>query len=75
MQSVHLAAYRAFLDRLVSARLDAGLTQDEVAQRLHIPQSQVSRMETGERRVDIIELDSLARIYRRPLSYFVPRRR
>ena len=75
MQSVHTFAYRAFLKRLVAARVDAGLTQVQVAERLRIPQSQVSRMETGERRVDVIELDTLARVYRKPLSFFVPKRR
>ena len=41
---------------LVSARTAAGLTQEEVARRLRQPQSFVSRYETGERRLDLIEL-------------------
>jgi hypothetical protein len=28
-------------------------------------------MESGERRVDVIELAAFARLYRKPLSYFV----
>jgi hypothetical protein len=34
------------------------------------PQSFVSKCESGERRIDFVELQHLARIYRRPLSYF-----
>jgi transcriptional regulator with XRE-family HTH domain len=41
---------------LVSARAAAGLSQQEVAKQLRQPQSFVSRYETGERRLDVIEL-------------------
>lgn len=73
MQSVHTPAYRAFLKRLVLARTESRLTQCEVPRLLRMPQSRLSRMETGERRVDVIELDELARVYQKPLSYFVRR--
>jgi len=73
MRSTHSPAYRRFLGRLVDARKSAGLTQREVGRALRIPQSRVSRMESGERRVDVIELDGLARLYGKPLTWFVPR--
>lgn len=71
MRNTHTAAYRAFLLRLTSARERANLTQAEVARALGIPQSRVSRMETGERRVDVIELAAFGRLYRRSLAWFV----
>ncbi len=74
MRSVHTEAYRRFLNRLVQARQAAGLTQAEVAKTLAIPQSRVSRMESGERRVDVIELLAFAKLYRRSLDYFVSQR-
>lgn len=40
---------------LVQARHTAGLTQDIVAERLDKPQSYVSKVEKGERRLDVIE--------------------
>ncbi len=64
--------YEAFRKRLVSARELAGLTQTEVAQRLGKTQTFVSKCETGERRVDIVELTNFARIYNQPLRYFAP---
>jgi transcriptional regulator with XRE-family HTH domain len=64
--------YRTFLRRLKQAREAAGLTQAEVAQRLSRPQSFVSKCESGERRVDFVELRYFARIYRKPVSYFEP---
>lgn len=69
--SVYSDRYKAFLQRLRSARLDAGLTQAEVAQQLHQPQSYVSKCESGERRVDLVELIDFAVIYNKSLLYFV----
>ncbi len=71
MSSVHSGRYRTFLVRLRQARKAAELTQAEVAARLGRPQSYVSKSESGERRVDVVELDEFAQVYRRPLSYFV----
>ena len=65
--------YHRFLDRLVRARRDSGLTQAEVAGRLRKPQSFVSKCETGERRVDVVELSAFADIYNRPLDWFAGR--
>ena len=69
--SVHTAAYRRFLARLRDARLRADLTQAEVARRLRQPQSFVSKCESGERRVDVVELGEFAKLYRKPLAWFV----
>ena len=41
---------------LTEHRDAAGLTQEDVAQRLRRPQSFVSKYESGERRLDVIEL-------------------
>ena len=63
-------AYKRFRARLVQARREAGLTQVEVAKRLGRPNSFVSKCELGERRVDVVELQQLAQIYRKDLSFF-----
>lgn len=70
-QKRYQTAYQRFLKSLRSARLEAGLTQEQVAKQLGRPQSFVSKIESGERRVDIVELDIIARLYGRDLSYFV----
>ena len=59
------------LPRLRAARKGADLTQVQVAKRLKVPQSFVSKCESGERRVDAVELAAFARIYRRPLGFFL----
>lgn len=69
--SVYSDRYKAFLQRLRAARLDAGLTQVEAAQLLKVHQSYVSKCESGERRVDVVELIDFAVIYNKSLLYFV----
>jgi transcriptional regulator with XRE-family HTH domain len=63
--------YAQFLGKLKQARVEAALTQVEVAKRLQRPQSFVSKIESGERRVDVVELSELAKLYRRPLDFFL----
>ena len=69
--SVHSARYQEFLKRLRAARKEAGLTQLEVAQQLEVHQSFVSKSESGERRVDVVELSDFAKLYQKELDYFV----
>ncbi len=75
MRSTHTPQYKEFLRRLRAARLKAGLTQAAAAIKLGKPQSFISKCEAGERRVDVIELADLAKLYGKPLTYFVARRR
>lgn len=63
MGSLHSRRYRDFLARLRQARESAGLTQVEAAARLRKPQSFISRCETGERRVDVLEFEDFVRLY------------
>ncbi len=64
--------YEFLMNRLVEGRQNAGLTQAAVAKRLRKPQSFVSKCESGERRVDVIELADFAAIYEQPIDWFVP---
>lgn len=66
----HGPAYEALARRLRQARESAGLTQTEAAHRLGKPQSFVSKIESGERRIDILELYTIAEVYGKDLSYF-----
>ena len=64
-------AYQAFLKRLIKARHDAGYLQEEVARRLGKPHSFISKCELGERRLDIIEVQRIAKIYGKTIHYFL----
>lgn len=67
----HNRDYAAFRSRLVAARVEAGLSQQDVATRLGKPQSWISKNESGERRVDAVELAKLAKVLKRPVGWFV----
>lgn len=56
MKSIHNKAYQQLLSLLRSKRLDMGITQEELASRLGVGQGIVSKIETHERRLDLIEL-------------------
>lgn len=64
-------AYKGFRERLIKARTDAAMTQAEVNERMGKPHSFMSKCELGERRVDFVELQILAKIYSKNLSFFV----
>ena len=70
MGSAYPQEYRKFLAKLKAARIEAGLTQVDVAKHLKKPQSFVSKFESGERRVDVVELQHIAEIYQKPMDYF-----
>jgi transcriptional regulator with XRE-family HTH domain len=69
-KSIYSKDYRNVIEKLKKARLDAGLKQSEVAQKLKKPQSYISKIERGERRVDITELKELAKIYKKSINFF-----
>ncbi len=68
MGSAYPEEYRRFLRKLKAARLEAGLTQVDVARRLKKPQSFISKFETGERRIDPVEFRHLAEIYGKTIA-------
>ncbi len=57
--------------RLRQARMDAQLTQEAVAEKIGVRQNLVSKMELGERRIDVVELAEFAKLYDKPLEFFV----
>lgn len=60
-RSIHSDEYRKLTAILQDARHKAGLTQQEVADRLGKPQSYVAKVEGVERRIDVVEFIALAR--------------
>jgi transcriptional regulator with XRE-family HTH domain len=68
------ARYERLLAKLRDARLEAGLTQAQSAKALRKPQSFVSKCESGERRIDVVELERFAEVYGKPILFFYERR-
>lgn len=70
-RSIQTKEYAYFIERLRKARLEAGLTQVEVAKKLKRPQSHISNVESGQQRVDVVELQNFAKIYNKDIKYFI----
>lgn len=58
---------------LAAARVNAGLTQTDVAERLHISKQTIVNWEKGKTKLKVAEFEMLARIYKIPQDYiFLP---
>ena len=57
-------------ERLREAREYLGFSQDQVATFLGVSRSALSLMESGQRKVDALELKKLAGLYKRSVGYF-----
>jgi transcriptional regulator with XRE-family HTH domain len=64
------AQRRLLGDRLRDARKYVGLSQEEAAAILKLPRTAVTDMESGQRKVEALELKRLAELYRQPISHF-----
>ncbi|MAF65892.1 MAG: transcriptional regulator [Planctomycetes bacterium] len=72
-KSLSRAKQKSFLILLREIREDAGLRQLDVATRLDQPQSFVSKYESGERRLDLLELEQVCNACDTELVEFVRR--
>jgi cyanate lyase len=62
--------HRALVDFVIKERKAAGLTQVQVAKKLRRYQSYVTLLETGQRRLDVVEfMDIAARLWGNRLAY------
>jgi transcriptional regulator with XRE-family HTH domain len=64
-------SYQAFLKRLIKTRRDAGLLQEVVSAKLGKSRTFLSKCELGERRLDVIELQQIAKIYGKTVNHFL----
>jgi transcriptional regulator with XRE-family HTH domain len=72
-KAIHSPDQIRLRDLLKTSRIEAGLTQQQLARRLSVPQSFVSKYESGERRLDLIELRSICKAIGMSLQVFVKR--
>ena len=70
-KSIHTKEYKKLVERLREARQEAGMTQVAVAHTLKRPQSHISNIEHGQQRLDVIELKTFAKLYKKKLDYFI----
>jgi len=64
------AERRRLGERLRDARKYVGLSQEEAAAILKLPRTAVTDIESGQRKVEALELARLAELYRQPVGFF-----
>lgn len=62
---------KRIVNQLRKARMEAHLTQSGAAKLLKKTQSYISKIESGQRRIDFIQLRHFAKIYKKSLSFFI----
>ena len=70
-KTIYSKDHKYTIERLKKARLDAGLGQIKTAKLLGKTQSYISKVESGQRRIDIVQLKEFARIYKKSVDHFI----
>jgi len=63
--------HKTIVEKLKKARKEAGLDQIEVSKKLGRSQSYLSKIESGQRKIDIVQLKKFAKIYKKDINYFI----
>lgn len=70
-KTIYSKEYKHLVEQIKKARKEADLDQKKVAKLLGRTQSYVSKVESGQVRIDIIQLKEFARIYKKDLKFFI----
>lgn len=70
-ESIYSKDHQYLIEQLKKARHNAGLDQRAVAKLLNKTQSYISKIESGQRKIDVIQLKKIAKIYKKDLNFFV----
>ncbi len=70
-KAIYSKDHRRIIEQLKKARQDSGLNQLEVAKLLGKTQSYISKVESGQRRIDVITLKEFSKTYKKPLDFFI----
>ena len=69
--SLHSGKYQVFREMIVKIRKDGDITQVQLAKELGKPQSYISKIENGERRIDFTEFIEIASILKIDTQQFI----
>ncbi|MEK7550124.1 MAG: helix-turn-helix transcriptional regulator [Patescibacteria group bacterium] len=71
LKEIYSREHRIIVKRLKEARFESGVNQTEAAKQLGKTQSFISKIESGQIRIDILQLKEFAKIYQKPIDYFI----
>jgi transcriptional regulator with XRE-family HTH domain len=70
-ENIYSNDQKKLVKRLKDARIEAGLRQEEVAEKVGKTQSYISKTESGQRKIDVMQLKEFAKIYRKEIEFFI----
>ncbi|MDD3608086.1 MAG: helix-turn-helix transcriptional regulator [Candidatus Moranbacteria bacterium] len=70
-KAIYSKDHKYIVEQLKKARQEAGLDQADVAKLLGKTQSYISKIEAGQRRIDIITLKEFAKVYKKDINFFL----
>ena len=71
VKAIYSKEHRSLVERLRTARKERGLDQEDVAKLLGVTQSYISKIESGQRRIDIVQLKRFAKVYKKKMEFFI----
>ena len=70
-KTIYSKDHKYIVEQLKKARQEAGLEQEQVAKLLGKTQSYISKIESGQRRIDIVTLKEFLKIYKKDINFFL----
>ncbi len=70
-KTIFTESHRHLVNQLIKARRKAKLKQSDVAKKLGRTQSYISKIESGQRRIDTVQLKEFAAIYKKKINFFL----
>lgn len=70
-KTIYTDSHRHLVNQLIKARKKVRLKQADVAKKLGRTQSYISKIESGQRRIDTVQLKEFAAIYKKKIDFFL----
>ena len=70
-KAIYSKDHKFVVEQLKKARIEAGLDQEKAAELLRKTQSYISKVESGQRRIDIVQLKEFAKTYKKEVDFFI----
>ena len=70
-KTIYTKDHKFIIEQLKKARIEAGFDQEKAAEILGKTQSFISKIEAGQRRIDVVQLKKFAKTYKKSLDYFI----
>jgi len=70
-KTIYSDEHKHLVEQLRKAREAAGFDQTKAAKLLGKTQSYISKIESGQRRIDLVQIKEFSKLYKKPLEYFI----